>query len=150
MNNLNIIESQRAKNVYVLVVKHNDLDNVGYTARHHTFLKCWVTFHFGDYFKAEAIEFAWEFLTQTLKINKDQLYVTVYHTDDYAFSTWKKVAGLNDSRIIRIDTNDNFGQWVVLGHVDHVLKYFMTMEVSMKEDTRFKTMMVIDILRFGI
>lgn len=88
--------------------KHNDLDNVGYTARHHTFFEMLGNFSFGDYFKAEAIEFAWEFLTQTLKINKDQLYVTVYHTDDYAFSTWKKVAGLNDSRIIRIDTNDNF------------------------------------------
>lgn len=88
--------------------KHNDLENVGYTARHHTFFEMLGNFSFGDYFKAEAIEFAWEFLTKTLKIDKDKLYITVYHTDDYAFSTWKKVAGLSDNRIIRIDTNDNF------------------------------------------
>jgi alanyl-tRNA synthetase len=88
--------------------KHNDLENVGYTARHHTFFEMLGNFSFGDYFKAEAIELAWTFLTDVLKINKDKLYVTVYHTDDYAFSTWKKVAGFNDDKIIRIDTNDNF------------------------------------------
>lgn len=88
--------------------KHNDLENVGYTARHHTFFEMLGNFSFGDYFKEEAIEFAWEFLTKVLKINQDKLYVTVYHTDDFAFNTWKKVAGLSDNKIIRIDTNDNF------------------------------------------
>jgi alanyl-tRNA synthetase len=88
--------------------KHNDLDNVGYTTRHHTFFEMLGNFSFGDYFKEEAIEFAWEFLTKVLKINQDKLYVTVYHTDEFAFSTWKKVAGLHDNRIIRINTNDNF------------------------------------------
>lgn len=88
--------------------KHNDLENVGYTARHHTFFEMLGNFSFGDYFKAEAIEFAWSFLTDFLKINKEKLYVTVYHTDDYAFSAWKKITGFHDSKIIRIDTNDNF------------------------------------------
>ncbi len=88
--------------------KHNDLENVGYTARHHTFFEMLGNFSFGDYFKEEAITFAWEFLTKELKINEDKLYVTVYHTDDFAFDTWKKVADLNDNKIIRINTNDNF------------------------------------------
>ena len=88
--------------------KHNDLENVGYTARHHTFFEMLGNFSFGDYFKAEAIELAWIFLTDVLKINKEKLYVTVYHTDDYAFSTWKKISGFHDDKIIRIDTNDNF------------------------------------------
>jgi alanyl-tRNA synthetase len=88
--------------------KHNDLENVGYTARHHTFFEMLGNFSFGDYFKVEAIEFAWHFLVDVLKINKEKLYVTVYHTDDYAFSAWKKISGFHDSKIIRIDTNDNF------------------------------------------
>ena len=88
--------------------KHNDLDNVGYTARHHTFFEMLGNFSFGDYFKCEAIPFAWELLTRDFDIPKDRLLVTVYHTDDEAADIWRKVAGLPDSRIIRIPTDDNF------------------------------------------
>ncbi|MDR9486252.1 MAG: alanine--tRNA ligase, partial [Sediminimonas sp.] len=88
--------------------KHNDLDNVGYTARHHTFFEMLGNFSFGDYFKAEAIPFAWELITKELEIPKDRLLVTVYHTDDEAADMWKKVAGLPDDRILRIPTDDNF------------------------------------------
>ncbi len=88
--------------------KHNDLDNVGYTARHHTFFEMLGNFSFGDYFKESAIPFAWELLTKDFGIPKDKLLVTVYHTDDEAAAIWKKVAGLPEERIIRIPTNDNF------------------------------------------
>ena len=88
--------------------KHNDLDNVGYTARHLTFFEMLGNFSFGDYFKDEAILFAWEVLTRELEIPKDKLLVTIYHTDDEAAEIWKKVAGLSDDRIIRIATDDNF------------------------------------------
>ena len=88
--------------------KHNDLDNVGYTARHHTFFEMLGNFSFGDYFKTEAIPFAWELLTKEFGIDKSKLLVTVYHTDEEAAAIWKKVAGLSDDRIIRIATNDNF------------------------------------------
>ncbi len=88
--------------------KHNDLDNVGYTARHHTFFEMLGNFSFGDYFKEAAIPFAWELLTKDFGIDKSRLLVTIYHTDDEAAALWKKVAGLPDDRIIRIATNDNF------------------------------------------
>ncbi|MEI4470660.1 alanine--tRNA ligase [Frigidibacter sp. MR17.24] len=88
--------------------KHNDLDNVGYTARHHTFFEMLGNFSFGDYFKETAIPLAWELLTKEFGLNRDKLLVTVYHTDDEAAAIWKKVAGLSDDRIIRIATNDNF------------------------------------------
>lgn len=88
--------------------KHNDLDNVGYTARHHTFFEMLGNFSFGDYFKSEAIPFAWDLLTKELDIPKDRLIVTVYHSDDDAAEMWKKVAGISDDRIIRIATDDNF------------------------------------------
>ncbi|MGB7320402.1 MAG: alanine--tRNA ligase, partial [Albidovulum sp.] len=88
--------------------KHNDLDNVGYTARHHTFFEMLGNFSFGDYFKSEAIPYAWELLTKDFGLNKDRLLVTVYHTDDEAAAIWKKVAGISDDRIIRIPTDDNF------------------------------------------
>ena len=87
--------------------KHNDLDNVGYTARHHTFFEMLGNFSFGDYFKRDAIKFAWEFLTgdEWLALPKDKLYATVYHTDDEAFDIWNKEIGLDASRIIRIGDN---------------------------------------------
>ena len=88
--------------------KHNDLDNVGYTARHHTFFEMLGNFSFGDYFKEAAIPHAWDLVTKELGIPKDRLYVTVYHTDDEAAEIWKKYAGLPDDRIIRIATDDNF------------------------------------------
>ncbi len=88
--------------------KHNDLDNVGYTARHHTFFEMMGNFSFGDYFKDDAIKFAWDLLTKDFGLNKDKLLVTVYHTDDEAAEIWKKVAGISDDRIIRIPTDDNF------------------------------------------
>ncbi|MEO1694372.1 MAG: alanine--tRNA ligase [Pseudomonadota bacterium] len=87
--------------------KHNDLDNVGYTARHHTFFEMLGNFSFGDYFKSDAIPFAWDLITKTFGLSKDRLYVTVYHTDDEAFEIWKKV-GVPEDRIIRIATADNF------------------------------------------
>ena len=88
--------------------KHNDLDNVGFTARHHTFFEMLGNFSFGDYFKEDAINFAWQCLTKDFQLPKDKLYVTVYHTDDEAANLWKKIANLGDDRIIRIKTNDNF------------------------------------------
>ena len=88
--------------------KHNDLDNVGYTARHHTFFEMLGNFSFGDYFKDQAISFAWELLTKDFGLAKDKLTVTVYHTDDEAATIWKKVAGLPEERIIRIASDDNF------------------------------------------
>ncbi|MDT7535827.1 alanine--tRNA ligase [Sphingobium sp. SA2] len=88
--------------------KHNDLDNVGYTARHHTFFEMLGNFSFGDYFKEQAITHAWTLLTKEWGLPADKLTVTVYHTDDEAFALWKKIAGLPDHRIIRIPTKDNF------------------------------------------
>ncbi|HTV34216.1 MAG TPA: alanine--tRNA ligase-related protein, partial [Methylocella sp.] len=88
--------------------KHNDLDNVGYTARHHTFFEMLGNFSFGDYFKPLAIELAWKLITREFGLSTDRLLVTVYHNDDEAWQLWKKVAGLPDSKIIRIATSDNF------------------------------------------
>ncbi len=88
--------------------KHNDLDNVGYTARHHTFFEMLGNFSFGDYFKDRAIELAWNLITKEFGLPKDRLTITIYHTDDEAYSLWKKIAGLPDDRIIRIATSDNF------------------------------------------
>ncbi|MBK5264591.1 MAG: alanine--tRNA ligase, partial [Alphaproteobacteria bacterium] len=88
--------------------KHNDLDNVGYTARHHTFFEMLGNFSFGDYFKEQAIHHAWTLITKEWGVSPDRLTVTVYHDDDEAFGHWKKIAGLPDERIIRIATSDNF------------------------------------------
>jgi alanyl-tRNA synthetase len=88
--------------------KHNDLENVGYTPRHHTFFEMLGNFSFGDYFKEKAIYYAWDLITKDFGIDKNRLYVTVFHEDEEAFNFWKKIAGLNDDRIIRISTSDNF------------------------------------------
>ena len=88
--------------------KHNDLENVGYTPRHHTFFEMLGNFSFGDYFKEKAIHYAWDLITKDFGLDKNRLYVTVYHEDDEAFNFWKKIAGLSDNRILRISTSDNF------------------------------------------
>ena len=88
--------------------KHNDLDNVGYTARHHTFFEMLGNFSFGDYFKEQAIRHAWTLLTEKWQLPPEKLTATVYHTDDEAFGLWREIAGLPDDRIIRIATSDNF------------------------------------------
>ena len=95
--------------------KHNDLDNVGYTARHHTFFEMLGNFSFGDYFKEDAIELAWNLITREFQLPIDRLLVTVYHDDDAAFDLWKKIAGFPDSRIIRINNSDNFWSMGDLG-----------------------------------
>ena len=88
--------------------KHNDLENVGYTARHHTFFEMLGNFSFGDYFKDQAIEFAWNLITKEFKIEKEKLLVTVFSEDEDAYNFWKKIAGLSDDKIIKINTSDNF------------------------------------------
>jgi alanyl-tRNA synthetase len=88
--------------------KHNDLENVGYTARHHTFFEMLGNFSFGDYFKTEAIQYAWDFLTKELDLPKDKLLVTIYHDDDEAFDIWANKIGISEDKIIRISTSDNF------------------------------------------
>ena len=88
--------------------KHNDLENVGYTLRHHTFFEMLGNFSFGDYFKEEAIEFAWEFLTEILKLDKNKLWITVYKDDDEAEEIWKNNIGIDPKRIARLGDEDNF------------------------------------------
>src|SRR5205085_4056398 len=88
--------------------KHNDLENVGHTARHHTFFEMLGNFSFGDYFKADAIRFAWELMTKDFGLDKSRLTATVFTDDDDAFALWKKVAGLGDDRVLRLGEKDNF------------------------------------------
>jgi alanyl-tRNA synthetase len=94
--------------------RHNDLENVGHTARHHTFFEMLGNFSFGDYFKEQAIFYAWEFVTKNLSLPKDKLCITVFSEDDEAYGLWQKIAGLPSDKIIRISTTDNFwsmGAW---------------------------------------
>ena len=93
--------------------KHNDLDNVGMTARHHTFFEMLGNFSFGDYFKEEAILRAWQLITRDYGLDAKRLLVTVYHNDDEAADLWKRIAGLSEDKIIRIATSDNFGRWAI-------------------------------------
>lgn len=88
--------------------KHNDLENVGYTARHHTFFEMLGNFSFGDYFKEEAIEYAWEYLTRTLRLAPERLWVTVFEDDDEAAGIWLKSIGVDPGRFSRMGTKDNF------------------------------------------
>ena len=90
--------------------KHNDLENVGHTARHHTFFEMLGNFSFGDYFKSEAIEFAWELLTEVYKLPKDRLWATVYEDDDEAAGLWVKLTGVPADRVVRLGAKDNFWQ----------------------------------------
>src|ERR1700742_1694951 len=90
--------------------KHNDLENVGYTRRHHTFFEMLGNFSFGDYFKSDAIAYAWELITKDYGLPKDRLYITVFREDDEAEELWQKVAGVPKSRIFRLDEKDNFWQ----------------------------------------
>src|SRR5688572_7101368 len=90
--------------------KHNDLENVGRTARHHTFFEMLGNFSFGDYFKPDAIRFAWEFLTVDLGLDKSRLCATVYQDDDDAFALWKEIAGLSEDRIFRLGEKDKIGR----------------------------------------
>ena len=122
--------------------KHNDLDNVGYTARHHTFFEMLGNFSFGDYFKSDAIPYAWELITKEFGISKDRLVVTVYHDDEEAVSLWKRVSGLTDSSIIRISTDDNFWMMGATGpcgpcseiFFDHGEKYWGGLPGTPEED----------------
>jgi len=127
--------------------KHNDLDNVGYTARHHTFFEMLGNFSFGDYFKEEAIFYAWNLLTKGYSLPKDKLYITVYHNDDEAVSLWKKIAGLSDERIIRIPTLDNFwsmGDTGPCGPCSEI--FFLIMETKSQEGCQVpRSKMEIDI-----
>ena len=88
--------------------KHNDLENVGYTPRHHTFFEMLGNFSFGDYFKEKAIYYAWELLTKEFDVNKKKLLITVYSDDDESKKIWKKISGFSDNKIISISSNDNF------------------------------------------
>src|SRR5437773_2777760 len=95
--------------------KHNDLENVGYTARHHTFFEMLGNFSFGDYFKRDAIRFGWEFVTKELGINPKLLRVSVHHKDDEARALWREIAGLSDQRIYGLSDADNFWQMADTG-----------------------------------
>lgn len=140
--------------------KHNDLENVGYTARHHTFFEMLGNFSFGDYFKHDAINFAWELLTgkEWFNLPKERLWVTVYATDDEAYDIWNKEVGVPAERIIRIGDNKGApllqitsGKWEIRGLVVHVLRYFTIMVIIFGGDRQEhlkKT--VIAILRSGI
>ena len=88
--------------------KHNDLENVGLTKRHHTFFEMLGNFSFGDYFKEEAIEMAWTLITKNLQINKDKIIITVYESDEEAFKLWKKISSFSDNKILKIGSSDNF------------------------------------------
>ena len=105
--------------------KHNDLENVGYTARHHTFFEMLGNFSFGDYFKEDAIKYAWEFLTETLGLPAEKLWVTVFEEDDEAADIWLKTMKIDPERFSRMGAKDNFWRWVTRDRVDRVAKFSM-------------------------
>ncbi|MFL6841609.1 MAG: alanine--tRNA ligase-related protein, partial [Sphingomicrobium sp.] len=113
--------------------KHNDLDNVGYTARHHTFFEMLGNFSFGDYFKRDAIRFAWEFVTEELKLPKEHLRVSVFRDDDEARALWREVAGLPDSRIYGLGEKDNFWQMADTGPCGPCSEIFVDLAFMAKD-----------------
>ncbi|CAM5204199.1 hypothetical protein OURE66S_03663 [Oligella ureolytica] len=137
--------------------KHNDLENVGYTARHHTFFEMLGNFSFGDYFKEKAIAYAWELLTEVYGLPAEKLWVTVYAEDDEAYDIWAKQIGVPEERIIRIGDNggaryasDNFWQMADMVHVALVQRFSMTMALRFGEVLRALPMkMAIAISKFG-
>ena len=125
--------------------KHNDLENVGYTARHHTFFEMLGNFSFGDYFKQEAINYAWDLLTNVIGLPKEKLWVTVFEEDQQAEDIWLKDIGINENQFRRIGAKDNFWAMGDTGHVVRVLKYFMIMAIISREgllEVRMKTAIV--------
>ena len=112
--------------------KHNDLENVGYTLRHHTFFEMLGNFSFGDYFKEEAIKLAWNFLTNELNLEKEKLWISVFREDDEAAEIWSSIIGIDLKRIVRLDEEDNFGLWGTQDHVDPAQKFIMIMASNMK------------------
>src|SRR5437016_1067614 len=116
--------------------KHNDLDEVGKTARHHTFFEMLGNFSFGDYFKREAIKFAWEFVTTVLEMDPKHLRVSVFREDDEARALWKEIAGLSDSRIYGLDEEDNFWQMADTGPCGPCSEIFIDL-AHVAQDWRF-------------
>ena len=131
--------------------KHNDLENVGRTARHHTFFEMLGNFSFGDYFKEKAIYQAWELLTKEYAIPKEKLLVTIYHNDKEADLLWKKISGFKDDKIIKIKTSDNFWSMGDTGPCGPCSEIFMIMVIQLKVDLLvLKTRTGTGLLKFGI
>ena len=130
--------------------KHNDLENVGYTARHHTFFEMLGNFSFGDYFKEEAIQYTWEYLTKVVNLPEEKLWVTVYEDDQEAEDIWLNKMGVSKDRFSRIGAKDNFWQMGDTGPCAHVQKYFMTMvKLYLVVRPEHLMKMAIAILKFG-
>ena len=130
--------------------KHNDLDNVGYTARHHTFFEMLGNFSFGDYFKSEAIRFSWEFLTQVLKLPKDKLWVTIHDSDDEAWDIWVNEIGFDPDRMSRMGDKDNFWTMGDTGPCGPCSRSFSIMAIRFLVGRQAVLMMTwTDISRFG-
>ena len=111
--------------------KHNDLDNIGFTSRHHSFFEMLGNFSFGEYFKDEAISFAWDFLTNVLKLDEKRLYISVHDSDSESKQIWADNIKIDPDRILILGDEDNFWQMVKLAHVDHARKYIMIKEIDL-------------------
>ena len=129
--------------------KHNDLDNVGYTRRHHTFFEMLGNFSFGDYFKRDAIDFAWELVTKEYGLPKDKLYVTVFREDDDAEKLWQEVTGIPQSRIFRLDEKDNFWQMGETGPCGPYFRRSTTISEKSPDRANFRTIQASVLSKFG-